>query len=117
MTGASPPIDRALAQLALHHENWFAPLPPTRDEYADKIDAAKSVGTATGLLISALHRVGLATLTHTPAPMGFPREICKRPCSERPFVLLPVGDPHPECSVPALARKSLDEISTFVDAV
>ncbi len=76
--------------------------------------AAESVGIATGLLIAAFHRVGLATLTHTPAPMTFLREICRRPATERPFVLMPVGYPHANCTVPDLARKPLESISTFV---
>jgi len=74
----------------------------------------ESVGIAVGFLIQALHRAGLATLTHTPAPMSFLRDICQRPAHEKPFVLIPVGYPHPDCKVPNLARKSLDEISNFL---
>lgn len=74
----------------------------------------ESVGIAVGFLIQALHRAGLATLTHTPAPMSFLREICHRPPNEKPFVLIPVGYPHPEATVPDLHRKSLDEIATFL---
>jgi nitroreductase len=74
----------------------------------------ESVGIAVGFLIQALHRAGLATLTHTPAPMSFLREICNRPAHEKPFVLMPVGYPHPEATVPDLHRKSLDEIATFL---
>lgn len=77
--------------------------------------AAESVGIAVGLLIAALHRAGLATLTHTPAPMGFLREICGRPASERPYVILPVGYPAADCTVPDLRRKALDEIAEFVE--
>lgn len=73
----------------------------------------ESVGIAVGFLIQALHRAGLATLTHTPAPMTFLREICERPTSEKPFVLIPVGYPHPDCQVPDLSRKPLEEISSF----
>ncbi len=76
---------------------------------------AESVGIAVGFLIQALHRAGLATLTHTPAPMTFLREVCGRPKNEKPFVLLPVGYPARECRVPDLKRKSLEEISTFVE--
>ena len=53
----------------------------------------ESVGLATGMLITALHSAGLGTLTHTPAPMGFLRDICKRPKDEKPFVLMVVGYP------------------------
>lgn len=73
----------------------------------------ESVGIAIGFLIQTLHRAGLATLTHTPAPMTFLRELCGRPINEKPFMLLPVGFPATECRVPDLARKTLDEISTF----
>jgi len=75
--------------------------------------AAESVGIADGLLISALHRAGLATLTHTPAPMTFLRRLCDRPANEKPYVLMPVGYPHPDAVVPDLSRKSLSEIADF----
>lgn len=78
--------------------------------------AAESVGIAVGLLIAALHRAGLATLTHTPAPMAFLRELCERPATERPYVILPVGYPAADCTVPDLQRKSLAEIASFVEA-
>ncbi len=73
----------------------------------------ESVGIAVGFLIQALHRAGLATLTHTPAPMTFLRELCGRPENERPFVIMPVGYPAPDCEVPDLVRKPLAEIATF----
>ena len=76
--------------------------------------ASESVGIAVGFLIAALHRAGLATLTHTPAPMTFLREICGRPPSEKPFVILPVGYPALDCEVPDIGRKPLDEIAAFV---
>jgi len=77
----------------------------------------ESVGIATGLLIANLHLAGLATLTHTPAPMTFLTEICKRPSSEKPFVLLVVGKPAQDASVPvhSLVKKGLADISTFND--
>lgn len=74
----------------------------------------ESVGIAVGFLIQALHRAGLATLTHTPAPMGFLRDICGRPMNEKPFVILPVGYAAADCVVPNLRRKDLAEISTFL---
>ncbi len=70
----------------------------------------ESVGIAVGFLIAALHHAGLATLTHTPSPMAFLGEILGRPVNEKAFVLLPVGYPAPDCRVPALRKKSLDEI-------
>lgn len=73
----------------------------------------ESVGISTGFLIQALHRAGLATLTHTPAPMTFLREICGRPASEKPFLILAVGYPAADCVVPDIARKVLPEIAEF----
>ena len=75
----------------------------------------ESVGLATGMLITALHSAGLGTLTHTPAPMGFLTEICERPKTEKPFVLMVVGHPADGCTVPAhaLIKKELSEFSTF----
>lgn len=75
--------------------------------------ATESVGIAVGMLIAALHRAGLATLTHTPSPMGFLRELCGRPRNEKAFVVLPVGYPHPDCRVPDMERKPLSEIASF----
>jgi nitroreductase len=70
----------------------------------------ESVGIAVGLLLASLHAAGLATLTHTPSPMGFLREILGRPENERPYVLIPVGYPAEGCVVPDLERKALREI-------
>jgi hypothetical protein len=74
---------------------------------------AESVGIAVGFFIQALHRAGLATLTHTPAPMGFLRQLCGRPANEKPYVLMPVGYPAADCVVPDLQRKALAEIAVF----
>lgn len=73
----------------------------------------ESVGLACGLFIAALHNMGLATLTHTPSPMGFLREILGRPKNERPFILFPVGYPAAAVKVPDLRRKSLDEVTVW----
>ncbi|MGE3966413.1 MAG: nitroreductase family protein [Planctomycetota bacterium] len=73
----------------------------------------ESVGLACGLFIAALHHMGLATLTHTPSPMGFLSEILKRPDNERPFLLFPVGYPADDAVVPQLARKPLAEVSVW----
>ncbi|MHC5001488.1 MAG: nitroreductase family protein [Planctomycetota bacterium] len=72
--------------------------------------APESVGIATGILIAALHRVGLATLTHTPSPMGFLNEILGRPSNERPFLLLVVGYPAADARVPDICRKPFEEV-------
>lgn len=74
----------------------------------------ESVGIATGILITALHHAGLATLTHTPSPMGFLNEILGRPANERPFLLLVVGYPAADATVPQITKKSLDEFVSFV---
>ncbi len=76
--------------------------------------AQESVGIATGLLIAAVHHAGLASLTHTPSPMGFLNTILARPPRERPFLLLIVGYPAPDATVPAINRKSLEDIATFL---
>ncbi len=75
----------------------------------------ESTGLATGILITALHHAGLATLTHTPSPMKFLNEILGRPKSERPFLLLVVGYPADDARVPDISRKSLEEFVSFVD--
>jgi nitroreductase len=74
----------------------------------------ESVGIAAGMFITALHRAGLVTLTHTPSPMAFLSRLLERPENERPFVLFPVGFPMPGAQVPVLRRKSLDEVRTIV---
>lgn len=73
----------------------------------------ESVGIATGILITALHHAGLATLTHTPSPMGFLAEILGRPTHERPFLLLVTGYPAEDAVVPIITKKPLADISSF----
>lgn len=70
----------------------------------------ESVGMAAGLFLAAAQQAGLATLTHTPSPMGFLGEILERPAYERPVVLIPVGWPAAQCMVPDIKRKPVDEI-------
>lgn len=74
----------------------------------------ESVGIATGFLIAALHHAGLATLTHTPSPMGFLSKLLGRPPHERPYLLLVVGYPAEGARVPTLRKKALDEIAVFL---
>ena len=76
--------------------------------------ATESVGIATGMLITALHHAGLATLTHTPSPMSFLNEIARRPDNERPFLVLVTGYPETGALVPDIRKKSLNEIATFL---
>ncbi|HSM11433.1 MAG TPA: nitroreductase family protein [Lysobacter sp.] len=75
----------------------------------------ESVGIATGLLIAALHRAGLATLTHTPSPMGFLNEVLGRPRNEMPYLLLVVGHPADDCRVPAIERLPLEAYASFLE--
>ena len=74
----------------------------------------ESVGIATGILITALHNAGLATLTHTPIPMGFLNTIMKRPSHEKAFLLLVVGYPAEGVQVPDINKKKLEEIASFL---
>jgi iodotyrosine deiodinase len=76
----------------------------------------ESVGIASGFLLAALHLAGLATLTHTPSPMGFLARILERPKNERPFLLIPVGYPAPDARVPILRKKELPEVMELKDA-
>lgn len=75
----------------------------------------ESVGIACGFLIAAIHNAGLVTLTHTPSPMNFLADILGRPENEKPFLLLPVGYAAKDATVPDLKRKSLEEISLFLE--
>lgn len=72
----------------------------------------ESVGIATGILIAAVHHAGLVSLTHTPSPMGFLNQILGRPVRERPFLLLVVGYPADDATVPRITKKALTEIAT-----
>jgi len=83
------------------HKNYYVP---------------ESVGIATGMLLTALHQAGLATLTHTPSPMGFLRQILNRPGNERPFLILVTGYPAVDAEVPDIERKPLDEVSSWYES-
>ena len=89
----------------------------TIDEQGEKHKnyyTSESVGIATGMLITALHNAGLATLTHTPSPMKFLSQILERPSHERPFLLLVTGYPAAGTLVPDIKRLPLDKIATFI---
>ncbi len=75
----------------------------------------ESVGISCGMLITALHNCGLATLTHTPSPMGFLKKILKRPDNERAYMLIVCGHPTEDAKVPNLKRKELNQIATFFE--
>ena len=76
----------------------------------------ESVGIACGMLLATLHEAGLATLTHTPSPMGFQRDICQRPAVEKPLMVVVVGHPAPAATVPkhATKKKPLSQIASWV---
>ena len=76
--------------------------------------AIESVGIATGFLVAALHQAGLASLTHTPSPMGFLNKLLGRPAYEKAFLLLVIGHPAENACVPDIQRKALEEISSFL---
>lgn len=93
----TPGVDEAGHEV--HHKHYYVP---------------ESVGIAVGLLLASLHQAGLATLTHTPSPMGFLGEVLGRPKHERAYVLIPVGYPAAGAQVPVLDKKSLDELRVVV---
>lgn len=110
-TDASKPfLETAPWLIAIFAERWRRfPNGAKRANYY----VPESVGIATGFLIAALHHAGLATLTHTPSPMGFLNGILDRPANEKPFLLLVVGHPAEDARVPVITKKPLDSISTF----
>lgn len=83
------------------------------DTYSRHYYLAESVGIATGFLLAALHHAGLATLTHTPMPMNFLRDVLDRPATETPYMLVITGYPADDAEVPDITKKSLSEIVTF----
>ncbi|MCF7809298.1 MAG: nitroreductase family protein [Candidatus Marinimicrobia bacterium] len=104
-----PFLERAPVLIAIFEQKYRVESGGTRvKHYYSK----ESTGIATGLLITALHQAGLATLTHTPSPMNFLTQILDRPEGEKPFLLLVVGHPAAGVTVPDLSKKSLEEIRT-----
>ncbi len=104
-TGPSKPYLETAPVLVVVMAQRHGTSPEERHYYVQE-----SVGIATGMLLAALNDAGLATLTHTPSPMGFLAEILERPANERPYILIPVGFPAPDCRVPDLTRKRLDQV-------
>lgn len=106
-----PFLETAPWLIAIFGQRWG------QDRAGDKVKhyyVPESVGIATGFLIASLHNAGLATLTHTPSPMGFLNEICGRPESEKAYILLVVGYPAASCQVPVITKKPLDQIATWI---
>lgn len=119
----------ALAPIGTDHRKAYLEIAPwlivifgqrkggiAKDDAKQNYYVTESVGIAAGFLIAALHDAGLATLTHTPAPMKFLNEICERPVSEKPIMILVVGHPAPDATVPlhATIKKPLDQISSWL---
>ncbi len=118
----------ALAPLGTDHHKEFLEIAPWivvlfEERFELRADGQKrtnyyvkeSTGIAAGMFITALHNMGLATLTHTPSPMNFLSRVLGRPNNERPFILFPIGFPLPGVKVPTLARKPLDQVMVVVD--
>lgn len=114
---------RVLAPLQTDWRKEFLEIAPVlivvfKEEYGLDPDGSRvthyyvneSVGIACGFLLAALNAAGLATLTHTPSPMGFLRELLNRPRNEKAYLLVPVGYPAKGCRVPDLVKKSLDDV-------
>lgn len=118
---------RALAPLQTDWHKEFLEIAPAlivvfKQEYGLLPDGTRishyyvneSVGIACGFLLAALNAAGVSTLTHTPSPMGFLREILGRPKNEKPFLLIPIGYPAANCRVPDIRKKNLDEVRIVV---
>ncbi len=117
----------ALAPLGTDHHKEFLDIAPWivvlfEERYELRPDGERrknyyvkeSAGIAAGMFITALHNMGLSTLTHTPTPMNFLSRLLGRPENERPFVLFPIGFPLPGVKVPVLKRKALDDVMVTV---
>lgn len=105
-----PYLERAPYLIAIFAQNYE--ITPDGSQVKNYY-VTESVGIATGMLITALHYAGLATLTHTPSPMGFLNDVLGRPKNERPFLLLVVGYPDEGVTVPDITKKPLEEICSF----
>jgi len=105
-----PFLERAPWLIAVFYERWGH---DAAGRKAKRYYPHESIGIATGLLLATLHHAGLATLTHTPSPMGFLNELLDRPKNETPFLLLVVGYPERGCEVPDIARLPFEAYATF----
>jgi nitroreductase len=110
-----PFLEVAPYLIVVFREDYGVKLGPEGEEVRTKnYYVAESVGIACGILLAALHVAGLATLTHTPSPMGFLSKILRRPANERPYLLIPVGYPAEGAKVPDIKKKSLQEVMQVV---
>lgn len=99
--------------IVVFRENWGET--PGESKRIKHYYVMESVGIAVGILLAALHWSGLATLTHTPSPMGFLNDVLERPKNEKAYVVIPVGYPTEDARVPDVHRKSLDEVLLRVE--
>ena len=112
-TDANKPfLEKAPYLIAVFRENYA--VDPESKERSNNYYVLESTGIACGFLLAALHNAGLATLTHTPSPMGFLNEVCNRPKNEKPVMLIVVGYPEVGAEVPDITKKSLKEITTWI---
>ncbi len=118
--GALAPLGTGASKPFLETASWLIAIFAQRygfDGEGSRVQhyyVSRSVGIATGMLIAAIHHAGLVCLPYTPSPMRFLGEILERPENEQPFLLLVVGYPASDATVPGIGRKPLDEIATFV---
>jgi iodotyrosine deiodinase len=106
-----PFLDKAPYLIVIFSQKWGI------DAEGNKVKhyyVKESVGIATGFLITAVHNAGLVSLTYTPSPMDFLNKILNRPSNEKAFMILVVGYPEEDVTVPRLTKKSLNEIATFI---
>jgi iodotyrosine deiodinase len=105
-----PHLTDAPALIVVFAQAWSTASDPNGIQRRKHYYVTESVGIAVGILLSALHLAGVATLTHTPSPMGFLRELLERPANERAYLVIPVGYPVDDATVPALERKPLEQV-------
>ena len=103
-----PMLEEAPALIAVFKQSWGG---VDQDEKSQHYYVQESVGIACGILLSALHECGIASLTHTPSPMDFLGKILGRPRNEKAFLLIPIGYPAEGCQVPDIQRKRWEEIA------
>jgi iodotyrosine deiodinase len=102
--------DAAWLIVVFEHAYGLAPQPDGTTRKVKHYYVHESVGIAVGFLLASLAQAGLATLTHTPSPMGFLGRILERPRNERAYVVIPVGYPAADATVPEITKKPLDEV-------
>lgn len=109
-----PFLEIAPYLIVVFREDYGLEGEPTGEQKRKHYYVMESVGIACGMLLAALHLAGLATLTHTPSPMGFLSRILKRPKNEKAYLLIPVGYPAPDAKVPRITKKPLEAVMTRI---